>query len=131
MRANAWVAIVLISAGLGDGVAVAARAWCGPARATMSQGSCCCGPQACSTSAPAGPGVRSSCCDMRRLPVRDAETSSTAREGAPGPVTALLPMAAFVSATPAASVQDGSPTWRLPDSLHAPPLYDLFRSYRI
>ena len=130
MQFKAFIAMVLIAAGPGDALASSARALCAPAQGrAMNQASCCCGPHACRTSGSSG--LRSGCCDMRRLPVRDAETSGSAREGAPLTVTADLPIAALVSDCGAPSAPAGSFVLRLPDSLHAPPLYDLFRSYRI
>jgi hypothetical protein len=126
MRVSTWIAAMLIVAGLGDGLASSAIALCRPA---PSQTACCCGPQ-CSKDV-AGPGMRSSCCDMQRAPLRGAETSATSRNTAPSAPTVLSAGFAAMIPLPASDAPTSVSLPGVPESLHAPPLYDLFRSYRI
>ena len=126
MRWKSWVAILLVGAGVGNAIALPALALCDPGngRTTMS---CCCSHD-CPSSAKGGPGMQSSCCDMRRAPAQDAVPSVLPREAAPVspvclPAAAMLPLPVAPAFTDAVS--------GVPESLHAPPLYDLFCSYRI
>jgi len=91
MRLSTWIAVILVLAGLGDGLASSAIALCRPA---PSQAACCCGSR-CAKDA-AGPGMRSACCDMQRAPLRGAETS--ARNTAPSAPT--LASAVFAAMIP-------------------------------
>jgi hypothetical protein len=126
MHLRFWVAIMLIGAGLGDGLASSAIALCRPS-ATQA---CCCGPH-CAKDSAGGPGMRSSCCDMQRAPLRGTEASATSRDTAPPSPTAV-PFVSAVAALPPVTLDPSSVLLPgVPESLHAPPLYDLFRSYRI
>ena len=126
MHWKAWVVLSLIGAGLGDGVAASAAALCRPSQAETA---CCCGIR-CEARADAAAGLRSACCDMHRAPRRDAQTSTATRDLPPPPpiATSLI----TVTLTTAEVLCGPEPlAVDLPESLHAPPLYELFRSYRI
>ena len=124
MGFKAWVAILVIGAGMGEALALPALAMCDFAKGAAV--SCCCSHD-CAASAQSGPGMRSSCCDMRRAPAQSALPSAPPLEAAP--VSAVAVTTAFILPPPVAPVTDAAPA--VPASLHAPPLYDLFRSYRI
>lgn len=127
MSFRLWVAIMLIGGGLGDGLASSAIALCRPVPA---QAACCCGPH-CAKDSGSGPGMRSGCCDMQRAPLRGAEASATSRNTAPPSPTASPILTAGLAITPATINPTNVSIPGVPESLHAPPLYELFRSYRI
>ena len=120
-----WVAILLACAGMGEAFALPALALCAPGKGATQ--SCCCSHD-CASSAESGPGMRSSCCDMRRAPAQGALPAAPPREAAPvSPITVTSTPVLPLPAAPAVTDVDDA----VPASLHAPPLYDLFRSYRI
>ncbi len=121
-----WVAMLLIGAGVGEIVAIPALAVCDSknGKPTMA---CCCSHE-CASGTTGGPGLRSSCCDMRRAPAKSAMPTLPPRETAP--LSVNVSTALFDLPCPEApALADLS--LEAPPSLHAPPLYDLFRSYRI
>jgi hypothetical protein len=88
---------------------------------------CCCSHD-CDSRATSGPGLRSSCCDMRRAPAKGAMPSLPPREAAP---LTLTPSTPLCDPPQAETPMIANAVFEVPPSLHAPPLYDLFRSYRI
>ena len=125
MAWKAWVAILLVGAGVGEAFAIPAQAVCdSKGRAAMA---CCCSHD-CASSTTSGPGMQSSCCDMRRAPARNAMPTLPPRDIAP---------VCFIASTPVGDLPSldvpnvDNLALEAPPSLHAPPLYDLFRSYRI
>jgi|GEM_PF-1208193 len=125
MAWKAWVAILVIGAGAGEALAIPALAVCdSKGKATMA---CCCSHD-CASGTTSGPGMRSSCCDMRRAPAKSGMPTIPPREAAPltlAASTSLLDLPHPETPTVTNAVLE------VPPSLHAPPLYDLFRSYRI
>lgn len=126
MHWKVFVAISLIGAGLGDGLAASAVALCRPSQA---QAACCCGTQ-CEGRSETAAGLRQACCDMQRAPRRDAEASTAARDLPPPPPIAV-PLVPVMTTTADVACNAEPLVLDLPESLHAPPLYELFRSYRI
>src|SRR5262245_53690727 len=122
---KAWVAILLIGAGVGEAFAIPAQAVCdSKSRAALT---CCCSHD-CASSATSGPGMRSGCCDMRRAPAKNALPTLPPREAAPLSSATSTPVLDLPS--PDAPIV-ANVVFEAPPSFHAPPLYDLFRSYRI
>jgi hypothetical protein len=119
-----WVAMVVIGAGVGDAFALPVLALCDPGTVKAT---CCC-THDCPSNATTGAGLRSTCCDMRSAPARDAMPSIPPREAAP--VSLVSPGTVPVLPLPEPPILADAVSG-VPKSLHAPPLYDLFRSYRI
>jgi hypothetical protein len=125
MNWKAWVALFVIGAGASEALALPAAALCLP---DHGQPMACCCSHDCNAKATRSPGMRSSCCDMRQAPTPGAIPGTLPRQAAPDSPISLNPEP--VLPLPLASVVTTA-VHGVPASLHAPPLYDLFRSYRI
>ena len=123
--------LVAAAALSGDALAFGVTALCaGQAQAGLSEASCCCGPDSCPSRRDGDTGLRSSCCDMRR-PASGTESAPTPREARAVPHE-LQGLTSALPSTPAPGFQPvGQTALDTPSSLHAPPLYTLFRVYRI
>ena len=124
MNWKAWVTLLVFGAGASE-LALPAAALCLPGNGKAMV--CCCSHD-CDAKTQRGPGMRSSCCDMRQAPTPGAIPGTPPRQAAPDSPISLHPEP--VPPLPLTPVVTTA-VHGVPESLHAPPLYDLFRSYRI
>ena len=129
MPFRSLVALCLIAGAVTSDVLGSVEALCRPSRdGTMGNATCCCGPHACPAKDIPGASLKPSCCEMRQNP-RGTLPSTTPRETI-APAAPVVMMAENVATWVRPLCVIDAPL-DVPASLHAPPLYDLFQSYRI